>query len=153
MNILLHGLIPVLANEPGIYAADGLVKINSIRKFPIMIVNSTNRHINIKKGNMIVKLEAINSVCSFRQTLLQELKGDIDSSEDSVKQPIVPDEYKKPLDKLINEYSDIFSKCSTDIGKTDLLEMLVGWLVVFNVPSTARSFRDGTPIYCPLRRT
>ena len=26
-------------------------------------------------------------------------------------------------------------------------------LVVFNVPSTARSFRDGTPIYYPLRRT
>ena len=24
------------------------------------------------------------------------------------------------------------------------------WLVVFNVPLTARSFRDGTPIYCPL---
>ena len=30
---------------------------------------------------------------------------------------------------------------------------LVGWLVVFYVPSKARSFRDGTPIYCPLRRT
>ena len=30
---------------------------------------------------------------------------------------------------------------------------LYGWLVVFQVPSTARSFRDGTPIYCPLRRT
>ena len=27
------------------------------------------------------------------------------------------------------------------------------WLVVFYVPSTARSFRDGTPIYCLLRRT
>ena len=26
-------------------------------------------------------------------------------------------------------------------------------LFVFNVLSTARSFRDGTPIYCPLRRT
>ena len=26
-------------------------------------------------------------------------------------------------------------------------------LFVFNVPSTARSFRDGTPISCPLRRT
>ena len=33
------------------------------------------------------------------------------------------------------------------------ISWLVGWLVVFNVPSTARSFRDGTPIYCPLRRT
>ena len=30
---------------------------------------------------------------------------------------------------------------------------MVGWLVVFNVPSTARSFTDGAPIYCPLRRT
>ena len=36
----------------------------------------------------------------------------------------------------------------------DLYIYVVGWwLVVFNVPSTARSFRDGTPIYCPLRRT
>ena len=25
-------------------------------------------------------------------------------------------------------------------------------LFVFYVPSTARSFREGTPIYCPLRR-
>ena len=32
--------------------------------------------------------------------------------------------------------------------------MLVGgWLVVFYVPSTASSFRDGTPIYCRLRKT
>ena len=23
----------------------------------------------------------------------------------------------------------------------------------FNIPSTARTFTDGTPIYCPLRRT
>ena len=27
------------------------------------------------------------------------------------------------------------------------------FLFVFYIPSTARSFRDGTPIYCPLRRT
>ena len=29
----------------------------------------------------------------------------------------------------------------------------ISWLVVFNLPSTARSLRDGIPIYCPLRRT
>ena len=33
------------------------------------------------------------------------------------------------------------------------MPQMVGWLVVFYVPLTARSFRDGTPIYCPLRRT
>ena len=30
----------------------------------------------------------------------------------------------------------------------------VGWLlVVFYVSSTAKPFRDGTPIYCPMRWT
>ena len=27
--------------------------------------------------------------------------------------------------------------------------LLVGWLIVFNVPLTARSFRDGTPFTVP----
>ena len=47
-----------------------------------------------------------------------------------------------------NIASDILNS-ELDIDEVDL----VGWLVVFNVPSTVRSFRDGTPIYCPLRRT
>ena len=34
-----------------------------------------------------------------------------------------------------------------------LFTLLVGWLVVFYVPSTAKSFRDDTPFYCPLWRT
>ena len=33
------------------------------------------------------------------------------------------------------------------------LDYKVGWFVVFYVPSTERLFRDGTPVYCPLRRT
>ena len=40
-----------------------------------------------------------------------------------------------------------------DILINMLNESNVGWLFVFYVPSTARSLRDGTPIYCPLRRT
>ena len=43
---------------------------------------------------------------------------------------------------------------STDTGPTYRCAILWCWLLfVFNVPSTARSFRDGTPIYCPMRRT
>ena len=30
-----------------------------------------------------------------------------------------------------------------------LFTLLVGWLVVFYVPSTVKSFRDDTPFYCP----
>ena len=34
-----------------------------------------------------------------------------------------------------------------------VIHSLVGWLVVFYFSSTAMSFRDGTSICCPLRRT
>ena len=44
-------------------------------------------------------------------------------------------------------------KLVTDLSNQVWHVRLVGWLVVFNVPSTVRSFRDGTPIYCHLRRT
>ena len=37
-------------------------------------------------------------------------------------------------------------------GATTRIYICVIWLVVFYVPSTARSFRDSTPIYCPLRK-
>ena len=37
--------------------------------------------------------------------------------------------------------------------QTIIEALFSGWLVVFNVPSTARSFRDSTSIYCPLQRT
>ena len=66
--------------------------------------------------------------------------------------------------KVIDFYCDDRISCMTPgvkdyiivregCQKHSVQKMLVGWLVVFNVPSTARSFRDGTPIYCPLRRT
>ena len=118
----------MLANEPGIYAADGLVTINSIRKFPIAIVNSTNRHINIKKGTMIAQLEEIDSICSFKQTILEELKGEIGantSDETTTQETNIPLEYKQPLDELINEFNDLFSTGPTDVGKTDLMEMTI----------------------------
>ena len=34
----------------------------------------------------------------------------------------------------------------------DTAPLTFGFWFVFYVPSTAMSFRDGTPIYCPLRR-
>ena len=39
------------------------------------------------------------------------------------------------------------------VGRSVRQSTIACWLVVFYVTSTARSFRDGTPIYCPLRRT
>ena len=47
----------------------------------------------------------------------------------------------------------LYCHLEVSIGIIKTPPNLVGWLVVFYVPSTAMSFRDGTTIYCPLRRT
>ena len=44
------------------------------------------------------------------------------------------------------------NKLTTARVSVHMLRKMI-WLVVFNVPSTARSFRDGTLIYCLLQRT
>ena len=50
--------------------------------------------------------------------------------------------------------ADMFITTHTGFsGGTTFTLWLVDWLIVFYVPSTARSFRDGISIYCPLRRT
>ena len=59
-----------------------------------------------------------------------------------------PDLLHRPANAQLNDAVMV-----EDNRKYRTNQVWVGWLVVFNVPSTARSFRDGTPIYCPLRRT
>ena len=50
-------------------------------------------------------------------------------------------------------YVDLVFALMTQCGYVSLSSFMTSWLVVFNAPSTARSFRDGILIYCPLRRT
>ena len=59
-----------------------------------------------------------------------------------------------PLSYRFNEKGMAGCKNKRNCKRNSLSKWrLVGWVVVFYVPSTARSFRDGTPIYCPLWRT
>ena len=52
----------------------------------------------------------------------------------------------------LNERKTYMYNLCDNINNSKFWFLLVGWLVVFHVPSTVRSFRDGNPIYCPLRR-
>ena len=56
------------------------------------------------------------------------------------------------VDHLIEDYEDGAVLFFVNITRHKVLFYLFYCLFVFYVPSTARSFRDGTPIYCPLRR-
>ena len=51
------------------------------------------------------------------------------------------------IEIIANKETRVNTKVKRNILVSDMCS------VVFNVPSTTRSFRDGAPIYCPLRRT
>ena len=64
----------------------------------------------------------------------------------------------RKTDTDVDSIVEMCSKLSTSQVQMSFIILLdysnyVGWLVVFYVPSTVRSFREGTPIYCPLQRT
>ena len=64
---------------------------------------------------------------------------------------------KSPSKSRINKEKSITSKKTNEpLEKRQGMRLVYFTLFVclcFNVPSAAWSFRDGTPIYCPLRRT
>ena len=76
---------------------------------------------------MIAELEQIDSICSYKENVMQDLKAElhIDESTPTHEKLGIPDKYKKPLDTLVEEFQDIFSTGPTDIGKTDLIEMSI----------------------------
>ena len=55
--------------------------------------------------------------------------------------------------RLEEECIVIISELTNWIMQIYNYQKYVGWLIVFNVLSTTRSFRDGAPIYYPLWRT
>ena len=64
------------------------------------------------------------------------------------------------LEHVQNKYASLPSKTWTAYQQSTSSHNVLftvcsypDWLVVFNVPSTARSLRDGAPICCPLWRT
>ena len=64
---------------------------------------------------------------------------------------ILPGDFAEHFDQYVEKLGVLLGLLAESHRESS--RYLVGWLVVFNVPSTARTFRDGTLIYCPLRRT
>ena len=89
--------------------------------------------------------EARAMAMDLDHSVCEELSSLVDSLTHSGNPSLDQDTVKK-LKKICKSVNGILSLFV-------VLKARVGWLFVFYVTSTARSFRDDTPIYCPLRRT
>ena len=83
---------------------------------------------------------------------IHRLKPYVDPNERPTNHPPPPSESAKTAESDTEASSQSVNKQHTQPHDKSSDKTLIDWLVVFNVPSTARSFRDSTPIYCPLRR-
>ena len=118
-----------LDDYPGIFVMEGIVNVHSTRKFPILLVNSTNARVTLKRNTFIAEIQEAGEICSIQSDILNEINQQMDpDNQSSTEQnnPLdIPAEYKIPLQNLIKKYDNIFSKSDTDLGRTTLTEMKI----------------------------
>ncbi|VDI11245.1 Hypothetical predicted protein [Mytilus galloprovincialis] len=111
-----------VSTEPGLMISNTVVNFNKNRKFPLMIVNNTNKSIRLKRGCVVGKashLEEINLVNVNQSQGTSGLKK-LDESEISV-----PQEFKKDILRMIRDNEDVFATSDKDLGCTDTVQMTI----------------------------
>ena len=130
------GLIPTLHN----------VEVTQLECIPFILLNLSEERISLRKGEILrhleemkITVEEITTGTMFQNLNMEvgESNCDVSSEKAFITSPTdvdthrkvklqdaeVQDHYKKEFKKLCEEYKDIFSKDSSDIGKTPLITM------------------------------
>ena len=141
-NFLLRDEYPELVLIPTIHN----VEITETQCIPYILLNLSEEGIFLRKGEILRHLEKEDITVEeiTTETMLQsenmepiKLSCDIFSEKAFITSPAdvdthrkvklqdaeVLDQYKKEFEELCEEYKDIFSKDSSDIGKTPLITM------------------------------
>ena len=122
--------------------ANTVVKPNKQRKFPILIVNNTNRTIKLKKGCVVGKAELV-----YEQNMVT-VKDKIQATTgptnqvDSINKVNAPEEHKQTITKLVKKNRDLFAAKDSDLGHTDTVKMKIN--TGENPPIKLRPYR--TPL-------
>ena len=114
-----------VGTEPGLMIANIIVKPNRTGKFPVMIVNNTNKTLKLKKGCVIGKVQSVT------EANLTEIRDKISKDKNQFSDKInkseisVPPEYNDRVTELIFQNEDIFATTDADLGHTDTVKMKI----------------------------
>jgi len=108
----------VLSEQPEITIYESLNRVRNPRKVPIMLVNNSQKFINLKRGTVVgkvgcVKENEINSVSQPKVTDQDDIYDDIN----------VPEGYRDKIERLVQNNRNIFAQKDTELGKTQTVEM------------------------------
>ena len=104
-------------HEPGLTLKNSVVNITNEGKFPVMIVNNTNKTFRLHRGCVVGKAECLPSENTVSMSS-QAAEIDAISESDLLANVNVPPEHKERFLKLLGNNSDIFAQKDTQLGQT-----------------------------------
>ena len=107
-------------SEPGLVVSNSVTKIHRCNKIPVLILNSTNKTINLKRGCVVgrIRKSNVNDISSVTTD------GSNEKLIDLLDQKIAaPDEHLDIIKSLISNNQDIFVEKDTDLYQTDIVKI------------------------------
>ena len=102
-----------------------VIKVGKNQRFPLMIMNSTNKTIKLNRGCRVAKIEPIEE-CNLTTTLTGKSSNNKPPDYDTLRENIVVDDkHQQHIEQLIKDNIDLFAEKDTDLGCTDTITMSI----------------------------
>ena len=115
-----------LGKEPGLLMTNCISKLPDNRRLPMLLINSTNKTITIKRGTPVAKISPIsaNEISFVKQEFREtpQLYGNKDNEFDNL--DVCP-EHKQLITNLLKKNSDLFAKTDKEPSHTDTVRMKI----------------------------
>ena len=97
-----------ISQEPNLQLSNALIYLRSSRRVPVVITNHSNKHVRLKRGCVIAKLNRIGvmSIDTCDTTGEEFTIPDIDLNDIKT-----PKERLREIQSLISKYKDVISSC------------------------------------------
>ena len=113
-----------ISSEPGLIVTCGVTKLYKRNRIPILILNNTNKSIQLKRNCVVGRVSKISS--NDINTVTNEVKNDkVQTNDFPIDKIDTPPEHMDTVKRLLEENSDIFAADVKDLKQTDLVEMRI----------------------------
>ena len=113
-----------ISSEPGLMVSNSVARLSKGRAIPIMVVNNTNRTLQLSRGCVVAKVETIGkgNIRSIN-TVMKNAKSNthIDWNSDVD----VPGEHKAIVVNFLKRHRDLFATKDSELGHTDTVKMKI----------------------------
>ena len=110
-----------IRREPGLRLRDSVYRIRHADKLPVIIINQTNRHYRLRRGEIIGKISSLDS--AEISTVSNDNDGTRTVIDDDLKDLVVPQEYRADIEEIISNHKDLFARRDCDLGATGTVKM------------------------------